>query len=72
MADTLGSVVHPLPASEETRVRELQVLIGAYRSERTYRDGGVASRATYFKIKKIATPEELVVLLEEMLHMRPF
>lgn len=49
---------------------ELASLIEKFKKERTYRDNGVAAKATYAKIKEVAKKGELVTLLEELLGLQ--
>jgi len=43
---------------------ELKKLVEQWKKERTYRDMGAAAKKTWSMIKKIATPQEQVKLLE--------
>lgn len=44
---------------------ELTQIAKQYIKELRYRDSGIASAATYKKIKELATPEELIDILEK-------
>ena len=44
---------------------ELKKLVKQWKEELAYRDMGAAAKKTWAKIKKVATPEEQVKLLEK-------
>ena len=44
---------------------ELKKLVSQWKRELTYRDRGVAAKETWLEIKKIATADEQVKLLEK-------
>ena len=44
---------------------ELTKLVKQWKEELAYRDMGAAAKKTWAKIKKVATPEEQVKLLEK-------
>ncbi|MFA6338548.1 MAG: hypothetical protein WCW87_00580 [Candidatus Paceibacterota bacterium] len=47
---------------------KLKKLVEQWKEESTYRDCGESARKTWAKIKKIATPEEQVQILEDQFH----